>query len=91
VGAVRRAALKVYPRGEAARSNKPALIDLDESQAFEQFCAAAGGYGERAEDPGAPPSALEHALCAVTVERRQAHLNVIPLVGLLRRSPDRMR
>ena len=37
------------PEGEAARSNKPPLIDLDELPAFEQVCAAAGGYGERVE------------------------------------------
>jgi acetolactate synthase-1/2/3 large subunit len=76
-GAVRRATLGMYPQGEAARSNKPPLIDLDELPAFEQVCAAAGGYGERVEDPGALPAALERAVRAVTVERRQALLNVI--------------
>jgi hypothetical protein len=54
---VRRATLGMYPQGEAARSNKPPLIDLDEPPAFEQVCAAAGGYGERVEDPAAPPAA----------------------------------
>jgi len=76
-GAVRRATLGMYPRGEAARSNKPPLIDLDELPAFEQVCAAAGGYGERVEDPAILPAALERAVRAVTVERRQALLNVI--------------
>ncbi len=51
-GAVRRATQGMYPQGEAMRSNKPPLIDLDELPAFEQVCAAAGGYGERVEDPG---------------------------------------
>jgi acetolactate synthase-1/2/3 large subunit len=76
-GAVRRATLGMYPQGEAARSNKPPLIDLDDLPAFEQVCAAAGGYGERVEDPAALPAALERAIHAVTVEKRQALLNVI--------------
>jgi acetolactate synthase I/II/III large subunit len=76
-GAVRRATLGMYPQGEAARSNKPPLIDLDDLPAFEQVCAAAGGYGERVEDPAALPAALDRAVRAVTVERRQALLNVI--------------
>ena len=76
-GAVRRATLGMYPKGEAARSNKPPFIDLDELPAFEAVCAAAGGYGERVEDPAALPGAFERALHAVTVERRQALLNVI--------------
>jgi acetolactate synthase I/II/III large subunit len=45
--------------------------------AFEQVCAAAGGYGERVEDPAALPAAFERALHAVNVEKRQALLNVI--------------
>jgi acetolactate synthase-1/2/3 large subunit len=73
-GAVRRATLGMYPQGEAARSNKPPLIDLDELPAFEQVCAGAGGFGERA---AALPAALERAIHAVTVEKRQALLNVI--------------
>jgi acetolactate synthase-1/2/3 large subunit len=76
-GAVRRATSAMYPQGEAMRSNKPPLIDLDELPAFEQVCAAAGGYGERVEDPAALPGALERALHAVAVEKRQALLNVI--------------
>jgi acetolactate synthase I/II/III large subunit len=76
-GAVRRATLGMYPEGEAARSNKPPLIDLDELPAFEKVCAAAGGYGERVEDPAALPRALDRAVRAVTIEKRQALLNVI--------------
>src|SRR5580704_11025169 len=76
-GAVRHAALAMYPQGEAARSNRPPFIDLDDLPAFEQVCAAAGGYGERVEDPAALPGALARALHAVNVEKRQALLNVI--------------
>ena len=76
-GAVRRATLGMYPQGEAARSNRPPFIDLDELPAFEQVCAAAGGYGERVEDPAELPAALARALHAVDVEKRQALLNVI--------------
>jgi acetolactate synthase I/II/III large subunit len=76
-GAVRRATLGMYPQGEAARSNRPPFIDLDELPAFEQVCAAAGGYGERVDDPAALPAAFERALHAVNVEKRQALLNVI--------------
>ncbi|HTV43800.1 MAG TPA: thiamine pyrophosphate-requiring protein [Stellaceae bacterium] len=76
-GAVRRATQGMYPQGEAMRSNKPPLIDLDELPAFEQVCAAAGGYGERVDDPAALPAALDRALHAVMVEHRQALLNVI--------------
>jgi len=76
-GAVRRATLGMYPQGEAARSNRPPFIDLEELPAFEQVCAAAGGYGERVDDPAALPAALERALHAVNTEKRQALLNVI--------------
>jgi acetolactate synthase I/II/III large subunit len=76
-GAVRRATLGMYPQGEAARSNRPPLIDLEELPAFEQVCAAAGGYGERVEDPAELPAALARALHAVNVEKRQALLNII--------------
>jgi acetolactate synthase-1/2/3 large subunit len=77
-GAVRRATLGMYPQGEAAHSNRPPpFIDLDELPAFEQVCAAAGGYGERVDDPVALPAAFERALHAVNVEKRQALVNVI--------------
>jgi acetolactate synthase I/II/III large subunit len=76
-GAVRRATLGMYPEGDASRSNRPPFIDLDELPAFEQVCAAAGGYGERVEDPAELPAALQRALHAVNVEKRQALLNVI--------------
>jgi len=76
-GAVRRATLGMYPKGEAARSNRPPFIDLDELPAFEEVCAASDGYGERVEDPAELPAAFKRAFHAVNVEKRQALLNVI--------------
>ncbi len=75
-GAVRRATLGMYPQGDAAKSNKPPFIDLDELPAFDKVCEAAGGYGERVEDPAELSGALERALKAVD-GGQQALLNVI--------------
>ena len=79
-GAVRRATLGMYPDGEAARSNKPPFIDLDDLPAFETICEASGGYGERVEDPAELPAALKRALEAVD-GGQQALLNVISKGG----------
>lgn len=79
-GAVRRATLGMYPDGEAARSNKPPFIDLDDLPAFETICEASGGYGERVEDPAALPAAMKRALKAVD-GGQQALLNVISRGG----------
>ena len=79
-GAVRRATLGMYPDGEAAKSNKPPFIDLDDLPAFETVCAASGGYGERVEDPQQLPGALKRALEAVD-RGQQALVNVISRGG----------
>ena len=60
----------------AARTTIP-FTDLGPSLDFEMICEAAGGYGERVEDPAAGPAALERALHAVRVEKRQALLNIV--------------
>ena len=75
--AVRAATLTVYPDGAASASNRNVLTMLDGLPAFEDVCRAAGGYGERVEDPEALPGAIERALHAVKVEGRQALLNII--------------
>jgi acetolactate synthase-1/2/3 large subunit len=75
--AVRRTTLTMYPDGATAKSNDPALIRLEGLPAFERICEAAGGYGERVEDPAELPTALTRAIAVVTKERRQALLNVI--------------
>src|SRR6516225_4015210 len=76
-GAVERSTLAMYPDGLAARSNEPPFVALQKLPAFEKICEAAGGYGERVEEPAALPAALERALTVVRNEKRQALLNVI--------------
>ena len=75
--AVRRSTLTVYPDGYAAKSNSQMLSELSGLPAFEDVCIAAGGYGERVEDPAQLPAALARAIKVVTQEKRQALLNVI--------------
>lgn len=76
-GAVRRSTTAMYPSGAASQSNHPAFVHLQDLPAFEKVCIAAGGYGERVEDPAALPAALERAMSAVTNNRQQALLNVM--------------
>jgi acetolactate synthase-1/2/3 large subunit len=76
-GAVQRSTLAMYPGGLASRSNEPPFVGLEKLPAFEQICAAAGGHGERVDDPAALPAALERAMAVVKNERRQALLNVV--------------
>jgi acetolactate synthase-1/2/3 large subunit len=76
-GAVQRSTHAMYPGGLASRSNEPPFVGLEKLPAFEQICAAAGGYGERVDDPAALPAALERAMAVVKNERRQALLNVV--------------
>ncbi len=75
--AVRRSAVAMYPGGRASRSNTTPFMRLENLPAFEQICAAAGGFGERVEDPAALPGALQRAMAVVAGEKRQALLNVI--------------
>ena len=76
-GAVRSSALAMYPDGWASKSNDLPFTSLGPLPALEQICIAAGGYGERVEDPAVLPAAFHRALHAVKNERRQAILNVI--------------
>ena len=75
--AVRHFTTAMYPDGRASKRNDSPFTRLDRLPAFEQICIAAGGYGERVEDPAALPAALERAIAVVTREKRQALLNVI--------------
>jgi acetolactate synthase-1/2/3 large subunit len=74
---VERATLSVFPDGAAARANRVPIAELGPAAAFEHMMAVYGGYGERVEAPEDLPAALERAIHAVTVERRQALLNLI--------------
>jgi acetolactate synthase-1/2/3 large subunit len=76
-GAVAGATRGVYPDGWAVKTNSFPFSDLSPSLDFEMICQAAGGYGERVEDPAEVPAALERALQAVQVEGRQALLNIV--------------
>lgn len=76
-GAVRRAVRDMYPDGRAVKSNEMPLTALEPMVAFDKVCEASGGYGERVEDPAELPKALERAVHAVTVEKRQALLHVV--------------
>jgi acetolactate synthase-1/2/3 large subunit len=75
--AVRKSTAAVYPDGHAVRSNRMPLSSLEPSPRYEMIVEASGGYGERVETAADLPAALERALHAVKVERRQALLNVI--------------
>jgi acetolactate synthase I/II/III large subunit len=75
--AVASATRGLVPDGVAVKTHTMPFTDLSPQLDFEMFCQAAGGYGERVEDPEDLPKALERALHAVKVEGRQALLNVI--------------
>ena len=52
-------------------------LGLAPPPAYDAICEANGGCGERVDDPGRLPAALERALDVVRCERRQALLDVI--------------
>jgi acetolactate synthase-1/2/3 large subunit len=75
--AVQGATKGVYPEGWAVKTNNFPFSDLSPALEFEMVCQAAGGYGERVDDPAEVPAAIERALHAVKVEKRQALLNFV--------------
>ena len=75
--AVRRATRGQTPDGHAARSNRPPLTHLDAISSYEKAVEVADGHGEKVTDPDEMLPALERALKAVTVDKRQAVVNVI--------------
>ncbi|MFQ5853174.1 MAG: thiamine pyrophosphate-requiring protein [Candidatus Binatia bacterium] len=75
--AIRRANLRMYPNGWAAKANHFPLSELQPSPHFEVLVTACGGYGERVEKASEVLPALRRALKAVRKESRQAVLNMI--------------
>jgi acetolactate synthase-1/2/3 large subunit len=75
-GSVRKATLGIHPDGAAAKANRAPLTYLEPSPAYHKVVEASGGYGEEVRTPDQLPKALERGLKAVTVEKRQAVLNV---------------
>ena len=75
--AVQNSTKVLYADGIAVRNNDFAVSTLDQSFHYEMICQAAGGYAERVEDPAEVPAAIQRALHAVNVEKRQALLNII--------------
>jgi acetolactate synthase I/II/III large subunit len=74
--AVRKATETMYPNGRSLRANRMPLATLEPSPAFEKVVEASGGYGERVETLDELAPALDRALHAVKIEKRQALLNV---------------
>ena len=75
-GSVRKSTLGMHPDGAASRLNRSPLTALEPNPDFEKVVEANGGYGERVDNAEDLPGALERALEAVDVEKRQAVLNV---------------
>jgi len=76
-GAVDLATQLVYPDGHWRDARGPSLSDLAPIPALERYVEASGGYGERVTTRAELAPALQRALHAVRVERRQAVIDVI--------------
>ena len=75
-GSVRKATLGLYPEGAASQANQAPLTYLDPAPNYHKIVEASDGYGEEVKDPTELPKALERAIKAVDVDKRQAVLNV---------------
>ena len=75
-GSVRKATLGLHPDGAASRLNRSPLTALEPNPDFEKIVEASGGYGERVDNAEDLPAAMDRAMHAVDVEKRQAVLNV---------------
>jgi acetolactate synthase-1/2/3 large subunit len=75
--AVRRATVDVNPDGYASKSAKQPITFLDSITNYQKAVEVADGYGEKVTDSNEVMPALERGLKAVTVEKRQAVINVI--------------
>jgi len=75
--AVRGSTLGLNPDGYAAKANRAPLTYFTVDQHYEKAVEVSGGYGERVTEPGQMKPALERAMRAITVEKRQALINVV--------------
>ena len=75
-GAVRHALLDLYPTGYAAKADAIPLTGLTPTPDFVLVARACRAYAETVTDGAELPAALARALHAVTVEHRQALLDV---------------
>ena len=76
-GSVRGETRAMYPNGYGAHANRMPLVGLEPSPRFETVVTASDGYGERVERPEQLLPALERAVHAVKIEKRQALVNVV--------------
>ena len=74
--AVRRAALNVYPEGEAAKANTMPLTALDPSPDYCAIAGASRAWSEKVERGEDLPGALERAIHVIRTEKRQALLEL---------------
>ena len=74
--AVRRAALAVYPTGEASKLPMLPITSLSPSPDFAKIAEASRGWAENVEKGVDLPGAIQRALHIIKTEKRQALLNV---------------
>jgi len=75
-GAVRHSVLDLYPNGYASKTDVVPLTELSPSPDFAKVAEASRAYAETVVNAGDLAAALERAIRAVTVDRRQALLDV---------------
>lgn len=74
--AVRGATLRMQPDGYASKANQMPLSHFTVDQNYEKMVELTDGYGVQLKDPEKVLPALEKAVDAVIVDKRQALLNV---------------
>jgi acetolactate synthase-1/2/3 large subunit len=75
--AVRNATRGLNPEGYAASTERAPLTYFTVEQHYDKLVEVSGGYGERVTEARQVLPALERAMKAVLVEKRQALLNVV--------------
>lgn len=75
--AVRRAALSLYPEGDASKQNTMAITSLEPAPDYAMVAAASRGWSERVESAERLPAALAEAVRVIREERRMATVEVM--------------